>query len=308
MMSRIWISGLIVLAGAAVAPIRSAGQAADAPRFVVPDVPDLTIKTQRSFDSRNSTITTEIRRLKGAWQRREQIFDFPPTLPAVTRQTQIAITRCDERRTLLLNEHARTFVWMPIEDVGEHLRWLRLAARRRPQPVQTGPEVTITVDSVDTGERRHVGRYTARRVITTTTTRAAPGAKARDGDEVVAGWYIDLPSPNCRDRGDGFAMAIGSVAPDHVRVERRGTAARGFPIEEVSQRTSDGRTMTARVELLEFSEAGLDTSLFGVPQGYQPALPLLAGGFDLTRPDTLTNRLQNYWSDLRSWAQYMFRF
>jgi hypothetical protein len=102
-------------------------------------------------------------------------------------------------------------------------------------------------------------------------------------------------------------MPIGAVAPDHVRFERRGTAARGFPIEEVSQTSSDGRTMTERVELLEFSEAGLDTSLFGVPQGYRAALPLLTGGFDLTKPDTLTNRLQNYWDDLRSWAQYMIR-
>jgi hypothetical protein len=312
-MSRIWISGLIVLVVGAAASIRLAGQAADAPKFVVPDVPDLSIKIRRSFDRRDSTVTTEILRLKGAWQRREQIFDSPRTLPTVNRQSQISITRCDERRTLLLNEHARTFAWLPIEDLAERLRWFRLAARRRPQPVQTGPEVTITVDSVDTGERRQVGRYTARRVITTTTTRAAPGAKAHARDAVVAGWYIDLPPPNCWERGNGFVtgfmttMPIGAVAPDHVRFERRGTAARGFPIEEVSQTSSDGRTMTDRVELLEISEAGLDTSLFGVPRGYQPALPLLTGGFDLTKPDTLTNRLQNYWDDLRSWAQYMFR-
>jgi hypothetical protein len=150
-MSRIWNSGLIVLVIGAAAPIRLAGQAADAPRFVVPDVSDLSVKIRRSFDRRDSTITTEILRLKGAWQRREQIFDFPRTLPTGNRQSQISITRCDERRTLLLNEHARTFAWLPIEDLAERLRWVRLAARRRPQPVETGPEVTITVDSVDHG-------------------------------------------------------------------------------------------------------------------------------------------------------------
>jgi hypothetical protein len=313
-MSRIWIFPLIVLlmlTGGAAAP-GPAGPAVTAPRFVVPDVPDLTITRRRSFDRQDSTITTEIVRLKGAWQRREWIFDLPPRLQTANRHGEIAITRCDERRTLILNERARTFASMPIEDMAERLRWLRFTARRRPQPVQTGPEVTITVDSVDTGERRQVGPYTARHVITTNTTRPAPGAKTRPGDTVTAGWYIDLPSQNCWEWewGNGFVTAttIGSVAPDHVRVERRGTAARGFPIEEVSQSNSDGATTTTRVELLEFSEARLDTSLFNAPQGYQPALPLLTGGFDLARPDTLTNRLQNYWDDLRSWAQYMFRF
>src|SRR5579864_2424453 len=127
-MSRIWISGLIVLVVGSAAPVRPAGQTADGPRFVVPDVPDLTVTIRRSFDRRDSTITTEILRLKGAWQRRERIFDFPRTLPTADRESQISITRCDERRTFLLNEHARTFVSLPIENLTERLRWFRLAA------------------------------------------------------------------------------------------------------------------------------------------------------------------------------------
>ena len=45
-----------------------------------------------------------------------------------------------------------------------------------------------------------------------------------------------------------------------------------------------------------------------LPAGYRPALPRLTGGFDMTRPDTLTNRLQSYWQELTAWAQNVFRF
>ena len=53
-------------------------------------------------------------------------------------------------------------------------------------------------------------------------------------------------------------------------------------------------------ELPEFSENSVDPSIFTVPRGYKPALPRLTGGFDMTRPDTLTNRLQSYWEGLTS--------
>ena len=111
---------------------------------------------------------------------------------------------------------------------------------------------------------------------------------------------------------DGHTIAMEdhlAVRPaDRVRIEHRGTAKRGFPIEEVSHSRGNGYVSTTKVELLEFSAAALDKALFTVPHGYQPALPRLTGGFDLTRPDTLRNRLQSYWEDLVSWGQHVFRF
>jgi hypothetical protein len=177
-----------------------------------------------------------------------------------------------------------------------------------PPAVLTPANVQIVIDSVDTGEQRRIGRYTARRVITTTTTEPSPGAKTHASKAVEAGWYIDVPPANCWDLRGRPSIAFLSVAPDRVRVEYRGTAKHGFPIEEISRSSSDGQTSTTRVELVEFSDSDLDGSLFTVPRGYQAALPRLTGGFDMTKPDTPMNRLHGYWEGLTSWAQYVFRF
>jgi hypothetical protein len=313
-MSRIWNSAPLVFVVVTAVGLRPAGQSAGFPTFVVPDVPDLTIKTQRTMDHPNSTIETEIVNLKGAWQRREWTVHFPSTIPGAHTQQHVAITRCDERRIVELNEETRTYASVPIEDMTEHVRRLRLTAGRRPQPVPTGADVKVIIDSVDTGERRELGRYTARRVITTTTTRPSPGANTRANEGVQDGWYIDVPPADCWDWGDHAPVAMLSAyfvrsgtVPDRVHVERRGIARRGFPIEENSRSSSDDRQPTTRITLLDLSEAVLDPSRFTVPAGYRPALPRLGGGFDMTRPDTLTNRLQSYWEGLTSWAQYVFR-
>ncbi len=58
---------------------------------------------------------------------------------------------------MLLNDEAKTYAFSPIEDLSEYLKRARLAASRRPEPEPTGGDVTITIDAVDTGERRTVG-------------------------------------------------------------------------------------------------------------------------------------------------------
>ncbi|PYR29662.1 MAG: hypothetical protein DMF90_29370 [Acidobacteria bacterium] len=159
-----------------------------------------------------------------------------------------------------------------------------------PPVAATGANVTMTIDAVDTQERRQVGPFLARHVITTTTTEAEPGANARTGTSLRDGWYIDLPPADCWDWGaDGpilsnFVVRAGS-RPDRVHVARRGTARRGFPIEETS-RSEDG-SPASRITLIEISDKPLDDALFTVPAGYRPALPRLHGGFDMTKPDTL---------------------
>jgi hypothetical protein len=306
------ISGLlafVVVTALRVSPVARAG---GFPEFVVPDVPDLTIKTRRTIDHPSSTIVTEIVNLKGAWQRREQVFDFPAIIPTAHTQKHVAITRCDERRTLELNEESRTYASTAIEDVAAHERRLRLAAGRGPQAVLIGTEVKITVDAVDTGERRQIGRHAARHVITTTTTTPSPGANTRASERVQDGWYIDVPPSECWDWGEHtsalstYFVRAGTV-PDRVHVEWRGAGRRGFPVEEISRSSSDAGQPTARVTLLDFSEAALDAALFTVPPGYRPALPRLTGGFDMSKPDTMTNRLQSYWQELTSWAQSVLR-
>jgi hypothetical protein len=302
-----------LLLAAVVPSVWLSGQTTGFPKFVVPDVPDVTIKTRRTIDHPNSTVETEIVFLKHAWQRRERISQFPPTVQTKSVPSYITVTRCDERRTLELNPEARTFASSPIEDLKDHEQRLRAITSGRSPVVATGANVTITIDSVDTGERRRVGRFLARHVITTTTTEAEPGASAQAGELIQDGWYIDLPPANCWDWGEhqpilsGSFVRVGSL-PDRVHVQRRGSARRGFPIEEIS-RTHDGdHHPTTRVALIEFSEAPVDHALFTVPPDYRAALPRLHGGFDLTKPDTFRNRLASYWEEVTSWAQSFWPF
>ena len=62
------------------------------------------------------------------------------------------------------------------------------------------------------------------------------------------------------------------------------------------------------MQLIEFSDAVLDKSLVEVPAGYRPALPRLIGGFDMTKPDTIANRLAAYWQDVTRLTRDFFRF
>jgi hypothetical protein len=97
--------------------------------------------------------------------------------------------------------------------------------------------------------------------------------------------------------------------PDRVNVEFRGSRRRGFTIEGTSRVSSQGQAaMTTTVKLIEFSDAVLAKSVFEVPAGYRPALPRLIGGFDMTKPDTIANRVAAYWQDATSLARDFFRF
>jgi len=299
-----WTSLPLALA-AGLLPLRVRGQATPAAQLVVPAVSDVGIKTRRTIDRPNSTVATEILFLKGPWQRREQILQFPSLTGPSAEHTSLRITRCDERRTIDLDLASRTFGSSAIDDLVAHPRRLRRVARDR-SPDATGANVTIHIDAVDTGERRQVGPFLARHVITTRTTAAEPGANARAGTSVEDGCYIDVPPGDCVSRAQGDAILVGSVVrpgtpPDRVRVEHRGTARRGLPIEETSH--SDDGSPESRVALIEISEAPLDAALFTVPAGYRAALPRLHGGFDLTKPDTLVNRLASYWEEAAAWIR-----
>jgi hypothetical protein len=269
------------------------------PSAVVPNFSDLKIKTRHSGTS-SSFIETVY--LKGARQRHEYVYDKPFNLrPA-------SITRCDDRKRIDLNPDAKLYAELPIVDWSEQ----RKGARPIPPTDMTGADVTITTDSVDTGERRHLGTYTARHVRITINVDAGPGAAMPSSVEERDGWYIDLPGLGCRDSGKNVGSVYASLRPaqrqhDRIHFKRLGTAPAGFPVEETIKRTEQGDITVSKVELVEFSEAPIDDALFKVPAGYHPALPTPRGGFDMMKPDTLVNRVQVYWAELQSWTSQWFR-
>jgi len=293
-------SVLLLSIGLAVAPAILA-QTLSIPAFVVPTFADLTIKKQQSFGTTSSRSTTEVLYLKGARARREFLYEQPGS----RRLSYATITQCDQRRSVQLNPEAKLYFVSVLQD------WSAQLKRARPVSEGQGAEVTTTFDAIDTGERRAAGHYVARRVRTTVTVEPSPGANTPASTRETDGWYIDLRSLDCSVATTATYLAGGEVVGLGARRDRhhyktKGAARRGYAIEETTRFTQTGRTTVDRVELIELSEHPLDSSLFDIPRDYRPALPRLRGGYDITKPDTLANRLQEYWDEITLVARTIF--
>lgn len=225
--------------------------------IIVPDFPDLTIKTRITMATNAVIDTTSY--FKGPRQRTEQTFESSP------QKGSVVITQCDQGSIFFLDPQQKTYLTRPVDPT----QWkdTRKASQRSVDPV----DVIVTNDSADTGERRSVGTYEARRVKSTTTIDGHEDAGVPSSKRETDGWYIDLPGWNCRDdsgREHGIVMAsLGQRIP-HFVFRQLSTARRGFPIEETTVTTQSGRSTTSRTELLEISETLLDPALFEVPADY----------------------------------------
>jgi len=273
------------------------------PKFVAPNFPDLTIKTRRTSGVWLWQINTLY--LKGARQRNETVIEKMARTDAIH---SVLIQQCDEKRIFNLNERDKIYASSEIEDWSERLRKARPVSLTQ----TSGAEVMMTIDSIDTGERRQFEHYTARHVKVKIRFEPSPGASTPASVEETDGWYIDLPGLGCQEQAlSGFRFARLSVSTgnrqDRLQIKWLGKAPRGYPIEETSLITERGNKTISKVELLEISEAPLNPSIFELPAGYRRALQTGNGGADLTKPDTISNRAQYYWTRLTFWVRGLFR-
>jgi hypothetical protein len=266
-----------------------------------PSFADLRITTQHSLGLMRAT---EALSLKGARQRNETTWERP----GFTERRGFTITQCDRQRTVRLNVAAKLYGISPLWTRSPWL-WSRPAPPEGEGPV--GAVVTTTFDAVDTGERRTIGHYVARRVHATVTVEPSPDAHTPRSTRETDGWYIDVPGIGCRRKyTESFASVVvnhvGGV-PDRQIFQTKRTAKRGYPIEETTRFSQGGVTHVDSITLISISEDQLDSSLFEIPGDYRPALPFINGGFDMERPDTIANRLHLYSEQvamlIRSWTE-----
>jgi hypothetical protein len=275
------------------------------PKLVVPNFSDLAIKTRHTSSIQNSgDPSSEVRALylKASRQRTETLFEKPPQPDALN---SAAISQCGEKHRFFLNQRDKIYYSSVIEDRSEQLK----KARPVGVPPMSGGEVTITIDSVDTGERRQFAHYTAHHVKAKITFEPGPGASPPASVEQTDGWYLDLPGFACAEQPySGFAFLHASIGNriDRFQVKWLGKAPRGYAIEETSVKTESANTTISKIELLEISEAPLSPSLFELPAGYRQALQTAYGGADLTKPDTIFNRADYYWTVLTLWLRSLF--
>jgi hypothetical protein len=273
--------------------------------------PLLTIRTRRVYDRPNSTVFTEALYVVGSRKRQDTLAEFPGA--GVPRHLRARLLQCDEGRDAMIFPDSRTYVeyGRTGETGGGQVAAPRSIA---PDPkAAQAPIVTVTVETTDTGERRQLGSFVARRVVTTKTISPARGAATRASAETTDGWYLDV-SALCEDprvaAPAGMLVVLGSARPgeafDRPNLVVRGQPERGYPIELTSRRTDELGTLTSTTSLLDFSEAPIDPSLFEVPPGYRPALRLPGGGIDPTRPDSLWNRADAYTRWTARWVKRWF--
>jgi hypothetical protein len=233
------------------------------PADAVPDFRDLTIKTRSTMVTDHKVITT--------WYFKGQRMRSDMQDPDFTNPVALTnLYQCDRAVRIFFNESTKTYSSVPADPTK-----IRQAAHPAPEIPSSGGEVTVTTDSVDTGERRSVGTYQARHVKTTITVEPGADAVSRKSSTEIDGWYLDLPGMYCQDASAqkmGWSTAW-SGRRDRVLFKRIGTAPRGFAIEETTTKREGEGVLVTKIELVEISEKPLDESLFEVPAGYSLGPP-----------------------------------
>ncbi|HLL13833.1 MAG TPA: hypothetical protein VK388_02025 [Pyrinomonadaceae bacterium] len=229
---------------------------------------------------------------KGRRQRSDFSFKRPDGTPAAAAY----IYQCDLKRQIALDIAKRVFYEHQILPIQEYFARAEAERTHKPQPRRAETYdgrwlETFTV--VDTGERREMFGYTARRIKTTLTLEATPPSACpqtplrKESD----GWYVDLLYGTfCSydisgfDEGELTAVEQTRCTDYHLHgedkrrygYERRqvGAARFGFALALTVKSYSDEGSPTIRTrEAVEITDEELDASLFEIPAGYTKFKP-----------------------------------
>jgi len=189
----------------------------------------------------------------------------------------VSITQCDLRRTIQVNDSSRKYLITPMESDAGDVNAGSASSSTGPTnvgPTTRGGVVTMTVNTIDTGERKELFGFTARHLKRSMTSQTSADACYQNQIRMETdGWYINLEyGLNCgleRPPQMGGRTAPGGCQ-DRYQVKRTGPSTLGYPlIETMTMYSADGRPMFTRTqEVIELSRQPLDAALFDVPAGY----------------------------------------
>ena len=249
-------------------------------------VADIKLKIKNTENERTGESVIHI---KGRRQRNEYIAKRSDG----TTANYAVIFQCDLKRQLLL-DHSKRLIYEH-EHVGVQEFMARAEAsmavqqqppkRRREEKYDGHIAETFTV--TDTGERKEILGYTARRIKTTLTWEVNPrDCPLTSLRKETDGWYIDLLYGTfCSydisgfDEGEITAVEQSKCIDHYLGIDGKreylwgrkqvGTARFGFPVMlTVKSYSDDGRATTRTSEVVEIMNEELDASLFEPPAGY----------------------------------------
>jgi hypothetical protein len=235
---------------------------------------DFKITIKQSMGSGQEMQSTTM--IKGLRERSETSM---PGMPAGMSAGMVTITECDLKRTIQINDRARKYMISPMES-GDSETPATSSSGGHPGssgPSRRGGVVTMSVNTVDTGERKEMFGFTARHLRQTMMSESSPDACAQNNMKVERdGWYINLDyGLNC---GSDRPPQAPSNYPtggcrDTYRSKHTGVTNLGYPLIETTRMFGqDGSvTFTMTKEVVELSKQPLDAALFDVPAGYTEA-------------------------------------
>lgn len=229
---------------------------------------DLKIKYKSNTGGSSMESTTMI---KGARERNEMSFGGGMDM--------VSITQCDLKRTVQISDRVRKYVITPMEtDTTARSTSTPAPASTPAEPTRRGGLVTYTTTATDTGERKEMYGFTARRIKTSLKIESSPDACSPVNQRMETdGWYIDFAvNFDCdldRARVANPPATAAGGCRDRFQFKRQGTARTGYPLSETTTMYGpDGSvTFTSTKEVVELSREPLDAALFDVPAGYTEA-------------------------------------
>lgn len=189
----------------------------------------------------------------------------------------VTVTQCDLRRNITIMPANRTYMIQPYDQPSSSTaaNTTTTHTATQPAPAKKGGVVTSTITTRDTGERKQMFGYTARHIITTMMMDSTPDACSPAKMKMETdGWYIDAAFALDCDLGNNYRppqMHGAGGCRDRYETKQIGSAKKGYPVyEKMTMFGPDGRESFSTInEVVEFSQATLDPSLFDVPEGYR---------------------------------------
>jgi hypothetical protein len=225
--------------------------------FALPVYADVKIKTRQTSQGQTSESVTMI---KGKRLRSENAGGM------------ISLNQCDLRRNVQIMPEAKVYKIdsfdVPYEQSTE------VNASGQSTPVTKGGTINGVVELKDTGERKQMFGYTARRIITTVTYESTPDACTPMKNKMQTdGWYIDAKFPfNCDNdlRYKNYQPAARGGCRDKYVMKEIGAGKKGYPVwEKMTMFDDNGKETYSFInEVIELSNATLDAALFDIPAGY----------------------------------------
>ena len=136
---------------------------------------DFKITIKQSMGSGQDMQSTTM--IKGLRERSETSM---PGMPAGMSAGMVTITECDLKRTIQVNDRARKYMITPMDSGdNETAAPATSGGRSSGGPSRRGGIVTMSINTVDTGERKEIFGFTARHLKQTMSSESSPEACAQ---------------------------------------------------------------------------------------------------------------------------------